>query len=176
MNVIIVTNRLLLRTFTINDAQLIYDLNKDEDVTRYTYDPIIDPEQARDVLEKVILPQYVLYNHGRWAVHLKADLDPIAIGFIGWCGLKYRPERNEVDLGYRFKRSAWNKGYATEAAYACLKYGFEKLNIPKITGRAVPENAGSWRVLEKIGMQFTREESVDGHWARTYELSNPSIP
>jgi RimJ/RimL family protein N-acetyltransferase len=160
----------LLRTFTIDDAQLIYDLNNDGNVTRFTYDPINDLDQAKEILERIILPQYALYNHGRWAVHSKTDLE-----FIGWCGLKYRFERNEVDLGYRFKQSAWGKGYATEAAFACLKYGFENLNIQKVTGRAVPENIGSWRVLEKIGMQFTKEESVDGHWSKTYELSNPSI-
>lgn len=170
MNVIIQTNRLLLRTFTIDDVQLIYELNNDADVTRYTYDPMNEMEQARQVLEKIILPQYALYNHGRWAVHTKDQLE-----FIGWCGLKYRPERHEVDLGYRYKKSAWGKGYATEAAYACLQYGFEKLNIGKITGRAVPENVASWRVLEKIGMEFKREESVDGHWAKTFERVNPSI-
>lgn len=170
MTVIIETNRLLLRTFTIDDAELIYDLNKDAEVTRYTFDPMNNLEQAKEVLEKVILPQYVLYNHGRWAVHVKEQLE-----FIGWCGLKYRPERHEVDLGYRFKKSAWGKGYATEAAFACLKYGFEKLNMAKITGRAVPENVGSWKVLEKIGMVFIMEEVVDGHLSRTYELSNPSI-
>jgi [ribosomal protein S5]-alanine N-acetyltransferase len=170
MNVVTETNRLLLRTFTINDAQLIFDLNNDPEVTRYTYDPMTDTEQARLVLENVILPQYALYNHGRWAVHIQPDLE-----FIGWCGLKYIPERNEIDLGYRFKKSAWGKGYATEAAYACLKYGFEKLKIPKITGRAVPENEDSWRVLEKIGMQFTCEETVDGYLSKTYELTNPSI-
>lgn len=170
MNVVIETKRLLLRTFTNNDAQLIYDLNFDSNVTRFTYDPIDDLEHAKQILENTILPQYALYNHGRWAVHLRETLE-----FIGWCGLKYRPERLEVDLGYRFKKSAWGKGYATEAAYACLKYGFEKLNIRKIIGRAVPENEGSWKILEKIGMQFTREELVDGHWAKTYELSNPSI-
>jgi RimJ/RimL family protein N-acetyltransferase len=53
----------------------------------------------------------------------------------------------------------------------CLKHGFEKLNIGKIAG----ENVGSWRVLEKIGRQFSREELVDGHRAGTYELVNPSI-
>src|SRR5258705_1198711 len=170
MNVVIETNRLLLRTFTIDDVQLIYELNNDRNVTRYTYDPIDDAGKAMEILEKVIIPQYVLYNHGRWAVHLKADLE-----FIGWCGLKYRPELNEVDLGYRFRKSAWSKGYATEAAFACLKYGFEKLNIRKITGRAVPENVGSWRILEKIGMRFVREEAVDGYLAKTYEMENPCI-
>jgi [ribosomal protein S5]-alanine N-acetyltransferase len=170
MNVITETNRLLIRTFTINDAELIYDLNNDPEVIRYTHDPLTDHEHAQQVLEQVILPQYALYNSGRWAVHIKPGLE-----FIGWCGLKYRPERNEIDLGYRFKKSSWGKGYATEAAYACMKYGFEKLNMQKITGRAVPENAGSLRVLEKIGMQFIREETVDGHLSRTYELNNPSF-
>ena len=170
MNVVIETERLLLRTFTMNDVQLIYDLNSDSNVTRYTHDLITSREQAKEILEKVILPQYALYNHGRWAVHTKNDLE-----FIGWCGLKYRFERNEVDLGYRFKTTAWGKGFATEGAYATLDYGFNKLNIQKIAGRAVPENVGSWRVLEKIGMQFTREELIDGHWARTYMLSHPLI-
>ena len=170
MNVIIETDRLLLRTFTMDDVDLIFKLNNDSNVTRFTYDPIEQHEQARQILENIIIPQYALYNHGRWAVHVKPNLE-----FIGWCGLKYRPERNEVDLGYRFIPSSWNKGYATEAAYACLKHGFEKLNMKKITGRAVPENHGSLRVLEKIGMQFSREEVVDGHKSRTYEAENPSI-
>lgn len=170
MDAVIETSRLLLRTFTINDAQLIYDLNNDPEVVRYTYDPITDPEHAKHILETVILPQYALYKHGRWAVHIKQGLE-----FIGWCGLKYRPEQNEVDLGYRFKQSSWGKGYATEAAFASIKYGFEKLNLPRIIGRAVPENAGSLKVLEKCGMQFLREEVVDGHPAKTYELINPFI-
>src|SRR5215831_11317292 len=128
MNVVIETKRLLLRTFTMDDAPLIYALNSDANVTRYTYDPVTDVGQAKEILEKIILPQYALYNHGRWAVHLKYGLE-----FIGWCGLKYRPERNEVDLGYRFVSSVWGHGYATEAAHACLKYGFENLHIRMIT-------------------------------------------
>jgi RimJ/RimL family protein N-acetyltransferase len=170
MTVVFDTKRLLFRLFTIDDAELIYELNKGPEVVRYTFDPITDIDHAKQVLEKTILPQYALYNHGRWAVHIKHDLE-----FIGWCGLKYRPELNEIDIGYRFKRSAWGKGYATEAAFASIKYGFEKLNLPKITGRAVPGNVGSLRVLEKCGMLFTREEIVDGHPAKTYELVNPLI-
>lgn len=51
------------------------------------------------ISEKVIIPQYALYNHGRWAVLVKPGLE-----FIGWCGLKYRPALNEIDPGYRFKK------------------------------------------------------------------------
>jgi len=170
MNVIIETERLLLRTFTLEDAELVYNLNLDPEVIRYTGDPLKDVDHARQVLEQTILPQYALYNHGRWAVHIKPELE-----FIGWCGLKNRPERNEVDLGYRFIKSSWGKGYATEAAFACLKYGFEKLDLEKITGRAMPQNVGSLRVLEKCGMQYIREEIVDDHPAKTYEAVNPLI-
>lgn len=169
MNVIIETERLLLRNFTENDAQLIFDLNKDADVIKYTMDPINDIEQAKKVLEEVIMPQYALYNHGRWAVLTKSDLS-----FIGWCGLKARPERNEIDLGYRFVKKSWGCGYATEAAVACLKYGFEELDIPRIIGRAMPENIASIKVLEKCGMQYIGDEIVDNHPARTYEATHPN--
>ncbi len=175
MNIVIETDRLLLRTFTIEDAPLIYELNLDPDVIRYTGDPIKDVHHAQEVLEQIILPQYALYNHGRWAVLVKPGLDPIAIGFIGWCGLKTRPERNEIDLGYRFMKKAWGKGYATEASYACLQYGFDKLHLQRIVGRAMPENSASLRVLEKCNMRYIGEEMVDDHPASTYEALNPFI-
>ncbi|MEO7923662.1 MAG: GNAT family N-acetyltransferase [Chitinophagaceae bacterium] len=175
MNIILETDRLLLRTFTMDDAELVYQLNLDPEVIRYTGDPIKDIEQAKQVLEQTILPQYALYNHGRWAVHVKPGLDPVAIGFIGWCGLKARPERNEIDLGYRFVRSSWGKGYATEAAWACIQYGFDKLNLPRIVGRAMPQNISSLRVLEKCDMQYVGDEIVDDHPAKTYEILNPFI-
>ena len=99
MDVVIETDRLLLRKFTEGDAPLLYELNLDPEVIRYTHDPITDVEHARKVLNDVILPQYVLYDHGRWAVHLRSNLE-----FTGWCGLKYLPKTNEVDLGYRFMK------------------------------------------------------------------------
>jgi RimJ/RimL family protein N-acetyltransferase len=170
MNIVLETERLILRTFTMDDAKLLYELNLDPNVIRYTFDPIKDIEHAKEVLGKTILPQYALYNHGRWAVHLKPDLE-----FIGWCGLKARPERNEIDLGYRFKKRSWGKGYATEAAFACIKYGFEKLNLPRIVGRAIMANENSFRVLEKCGMTYIGEETVDGYLHKTYEVLNPLI-
>jgi len=170
MNIIIETNRLLLRTFTEKDAALIYELNLDPDVIRYTHDPIKDLAHASEVLEKVIIPQYALYNHGRWAVHVKATLE-----FLGWCGLKYRAELNEIDLGYRFKKEGWGKGYATEAAYASIKYGFEKIGLQRIVARAEIDNIGSWKVLEKCGMTYIGDEEVDGYPVKTYEILNPFV-
>jgi RimJ/RimL family protein N-acetyltransferase len=171
MHIILETERLFLRSFTPEDGQLVYDLNKDPDVTIYTGDPVRNLDHAQEILESNILPQYALYNHGRWAVHEKEGG-----AFIGWCGLKTRSERNnEIDLGYRFVKNSWGKGYATEAAFACLKYGFEKLGLHRIVGRAMPGNAASVKVLEKIGMHYIGDEVVDDHPARTYEAINPFI-
>jgi RimJ/RimL family protein N-acetyltransferase len=170
MNVVIETERLLLRTFTELDATLIYELNLYTDVTRYTHDPVKDIIHAKEILEKTILPQYALYNHGRWAVHLKPTFE-----FLGWCGLKYRSELNEIDLGYRFKKDFWGKGFATEAAYASIKYGFDKLNLQRIVGRAEIENIGSLKVLENCGMTYIGEEEVDGYPVKTYEIYHPSV-
>jgi len=170
MNILIETDRLLLRLFTKDDAQLLYDLNLDPDVTRYTHDPMTDLSQTINILEEIILPQYALYNHGRWAVHQKPDQE-----FIGWCGLKYVPEREEIDLGYRFKKNSWGKGFATEAAFASLQHGFNQLGLQKIIGRALPENLASIRVLEKCGMTFVREEYVHGWLHKTYQATNPVI-
>lgn len=166
MHVIIETERLILRRFESGEGQLIYTLNEDPEVTRYTGDPVRDLAHANEVLDQVILPQYALYNHGRWAVHTKPGME-----FIGWCGLKYRPERDEVDLGYRFIKSAWGKGYASEAAMASINYGFEKLGLRRIVGRAMPGNIASLKVLEKCGMRYVGEEVVDEHEAKTYEIS-----
>lgn len=170
MTLVFETQRLLFRLFRMEDAALIYTLNLDPEVTRFTHDPIKDIEQAAEVLEKTILPQYALYNHGRWAVHIK-----ITGEFIGWCGLKYRAELNEIDLGYRFMKQFWGKGYATEAADASIRYGFEKLNLNRIVGRAELGNTGSIRVLEKCGMTYIGNEEVDGYPVRTYEAISPFV-
>jgi len=95
--------------------------------------------------------------------------------FIGWCGLKLIPEKNEIDLGYRFQKNAWGKGYATESANACLKYAFEKHKLNRIVGRALPENINSIRVLEKCGMSYIGEQIVEDQLHQACEIINPFI-
>ena len=170
MDVVIETDRLSIRRFTEDDAPLLYELNLDPEVIRYTHDPMTSVEHAKKVLNEVILPQYVLYDHGRWAVHLRSNLE-----FIGWCGLKYLPETNEVDLGYRFMKKFWGNGYATEAALACIEYGFTRSNLRQIVGRALPGNLSSIKVLEKCGMKYLHEEVMHGYLHKTYQVINPAI-
>ena len=171
MKIILQSERLLFREFTTDDAQLIYTLNSDPEVIKYVHEePITDLNTALSNITNRILPQYTQYGYGRWAVYLKNTNE-----FIGWCGLKYRPERKETDLGYRFLRSTWGKGYATEAATASLKYGFEELQLLSISAMVHIENLASLKVLEKCGMQFSKFEQIDGCPVKTYQLINPYL-
>lgn len=94
--------------------------------------------------------------------------------FLGWCGLKYTKKSNEYDIGFRFQRAAWNMGYATEAAKSCIGYGFEKLGISEIVGRAMKENIASIRVLEKSGMAFQQNFDFEGNPGVLYKINAAS--
>lgn len=158
MNILFETDRLFLRQFEDNDtdAALILSMNSIPEVLQYLHEPLLqDMNHAKEILRNIILPQYK-NKLGRWSVHLKNNNE-----FIGWCGLKYRPERNEIDLGYRFIPVAWGKGYATEAAIACLQYAFNSLKLEKINACAHIENIASLSILQKIGMQYTGDEIID---------------
>ena len=170
MNIVFSTERLILRTFTLDDAQLLVDLNSNPEVLKYLHELPVNEEKAQKVLQEIILPQYKLYNHGRWAVHLKSSGE-----FIGWCGLKFVKERNEIDLGYRFFQQYWGKGYATEAAKATLEYGFQVLSLKHIMAMAHLENIGSQNVIRKCGMKYRTEGFVDNCPVKIYDLFNDTI-
>ena len=72
---------------------------------------------------------------------------------IGNCGLiPYRWEEPEIELGYRLGRRWWRRGYATEAASACLRFAFGELGLERVVAVTDPDNVASQRVLAKIGM------------------------
>ena len=168
MHIVFETPRLILRRFTEDDASLILQLNSDPEIVKYVHEPVLETgEQAKKIIIDIILPQYK-NDLGRWAIHTKEKLE-----FIGWCGLKYLPEPDEIDLGYRLMQKAWGKGFATEAAESTLDHGFKTLNLQLITGRAHIENMASIKVLEKIGMNFIGEGIVDNCPVRTYTKANP---
>ena len=170
MHVVFETPRLFLRRFTETDAPLIYKLNSDPEVLKYLHEPVLESEaQAKDILTNVILPQYNK-NLGRWAIHTKSDYE-----FIGWCGLKYIEETGIIDLGYRLLKTAWGRGYATEAAQYTLIYALRDLKIESITGTAHIENIASIKVLEKAGMKFSGDEFISGLPVKIYTLSLPCL-
>jgi len=80
---------------------------------------------------------------------------------------------NQTDIGFRFFKQHWGKGYATEAGKACIEYGFSTLNLPKIVGRVMKDNVASIRVLEKLGMTFVREMEFELHDGCLYKILSP---
>ncbi len=167
MNKIIAeTERLILREITVNDTKAVYDLNDDPDVVRYTSDPAFkNLDEAKELILNNIQKQYADNGFGRWAVILKSTG-----AFTGWCGLKLRDGATEVDLGYRFMKKFWGYGYATEAAMASIKYGFETAGLNRIIGMAMEQNTASIKVLEKCGMKFCRKDFMHDHDALVYEI------
>lgn len=166
MKTILETERCYLRELSVDDAQSFYDLNADPEVVKYTGDkPFQNVFEAKSFLENY--NQYELYGYGRWAVISKSDNE-----FLGWCGLRFMPDLDGVDLGYRFFRKYWNQGYATETAKACVEYGFNNLKLTKIVGRSMEDNVGSVKVLEKVGMTFVGKFDFDLHEGVLYQIEN----
>ena len=169
MHIVFQTPRLILRRFTLADAPLLVQLNSNPKVLKYLNEPpLVTDEQALLILNTIILPQYK-NNLGRWALHLKTTNE-----FIGWCGLKYLIETDEIDLGYRLMQNFWNYGYAYEAAKHTLDYGFNQVHLNTIIGRAHIENMASLKILQKIGMQFIKQEVVDDCPVKVFSISNPN--
>ncbi|MDG4945866.1 GNAT family N-acetyltransferase [Weeksellaceae bacterium KMM 9713] len=155
MNIILETERLYLREFNLQDSENFYNLNLNPNVIKYTGNSAFrNIEESKQFLTNY--QDYKLNGYGRWAVIDKTNNE-----FLGWCGLKYDKDLDETDIGFRFFEEKWNKGYATESARACIEFGFEKLNLKTIIGRAMKENIASIKVLEKIGLQFVKEFDFD---------------
>jgi RimJ/RimL family protein N-acetyltransferase len=155
MEPITITERLLLREMTPDDAEHAFLLNSDPEVIRHTGDvPFASVEAARTFLGNYT--DYRVHGMGRWALVRSKDGR-----WLGWCGLKRHPN-GEVDLGFRLLRAHRGQGYATEAGKACMELGFGRFALPYIIGRVAKENTASVRVLIKLGMRYWRTEAC-GH-------------
>jgi len=162
------TLRLTLNVATIKDAAAMMKLNSDPEVVRFTGEGALHSiQEAEAVIQERLLPQFEKYQMGRFSVFLKDGT------YIGWCGLRFFPETGEVDLGYRFMKQYWGQGYASEAARACLEYGFEKLKLKRILAKSMPENIASLKVIQKMGMTFRgiNTDPTEPHGFITYDLS-----
>ncbi|WP_044203310.1 GNAT family N-acetyltransferase [Flammeovirga sp. OC4] len=147
-NAIISTKRLYLKRFSVEDATFFYHMNLDQEVMQYTGDqPFKNIHEAQTFIENY--NHYDKYDYGRWSVYLRENDQ-----YIGFCGLKFSEEKKEIDIGFRFIKEYWNKGYATESALGCFDYAQEH-SIQKIVARANESNKASLKVIQKLGMTFT---------------------
>lgn len=158
------TERLKLRAFTVEDAPAFFALNSNLDVMRLTGEPpLVSLDEAREAI--AAYPDFDRVGYGRWGCVLREDER-----VIGFCGLKYLDDLDEVDVGYRFLPEYWGMGLATEACRASLTFGFDVLKLDRIIGLVLAENAASIRVLEKSGMSYETNVNYEGQSALQYAI------
>ncbi|MDC9721560.1 MAG: GNAT family N-acetyltransferase [Urechidicola sp.] len=151
----------------MNDIAPAYAMNLDTEVSKYTGDGgAVSKKEIERRITQDVLGGYKKYGFGRLVVELKGENK-----FIGFVGLKYLEDMGEVDLGYRFIKEHWGKGIATEAARACVNFGFNTLELTKIIAMVLPENSSSIRVLEKLNFKYEKDILEDKQLAKLYSLN-----
>jgi ribosomal-protein-alanine N-acetyltransferase len=170
MKIHIETDRLLMRDLMDEDVQGMFAMDSDAEVHAFLGNkPISTLEEAKKYIDS-IKQQYLQYGIGRWAVVEKKSGE-----FIGWSGFRFMTDvvdvrSNFYDLGYRFLKKYWGKGYATETALASLNHGFSKLGYEEICGMADVDHIASNTVLKKVGLIKRNEFTYDGTLHNFYSL------
>jgi ribosomal-protein-alanine N-acetyltransferase len=173
MNLILETDRLILRELKASDAEAFFAMDSNPIVHQYLWNkPVQKIEETIEIIE-FVRKQYKDNGIGRFALISKINNE-----FMGWAGLKYNSEEvnnktNFYDIGYRLDEKFWGKGYASEASIAWTKYAFETMNIKTLEAAAHTENIASNRILQKIGMQMTEQYLEDGISWNWYVMDNP---
>ncbi|MDB4950291.1 MAG: ribosomal-protein-alanine acetyltransferase [Gemmatimonadetes bacterium] len=166
------TERLALRRFTPDDAEFVLRLlNEPSFIENIGDKGVRTVEQAAGYLTDGPIHSYDRHGHGLYLVEQTATGQP-----IGMCGLIKREQLADVDLGYAYVPEAWSRGYAFEAAAAVLRYGRDELGFTKTLAIVSPGNAGSIRLLEKLGFSFVELMQVapGGEDTALYERVDPA--
>ncbi|MBK8314620.1 MAG: GNAT family N-acetyltransferase [Acidobacteria bacterium] len=155
------TERLVLRQLSFDDADFIVTLLNDPSFLQNIGDKGVRTNaDACSYLSNGPIASYARFGFGLYLVGLKDSGDSIGI-----CGLLKRDELDDVDIGFAILPKYWSKGYAVEAALAVMAYARKVIELNRIVAITKPDNAGSIRVLEKIGFRFEKmiKLSDEGH-------------
>ena len=147
MCVFLETERLLLRRFAEADVGRLLALHNDLEVMRFING---GKPTSREEVERGYRERFA--GDGYWAAVEKATGE-----FLGWFAFDQKesgPE--EAELGYRLKRSAWGKGYATEGSRALIRKGFTELGVRRVWAQTMAVNLSSRRVMEKAGLAYVQ--------------------
>jgi len=139
------TERLTFRPVTLDDVDLLHDLNADPEVMHLINGG--QPTPREDVVEVVTAS-----IGNRWLATETATGRP-----VGWFVLKPdESQPGERELGYRLWRWAWGQGYATEGARALIAHAFTRLDVRRIWAETMAVNTASRRVMERSGLRYVR--------------------
>jgi ribosomal-protein-alanine N-acetyltransferase len=143
------TDRLRLRELGDGDAGFLVQLLNDADFLRHIGDRgVRDEAGALRYLAEGPRASYAANGFGLWRVERR---DGGAV--VGMCGLIRRDSLPHPDLGYAYLPAFRGQGYAVEAGAAVLRHGFDRFGLARILAIVTEANAGSVRVLEKLGMR-----------------------
>ena len=163
MQVFLETERLVLRRFTGADVGALFELDGDPEVTRFLTGGRPTP---REVIRDETLPRFLgsyerFEGFGVWAAIERSTGE-----FLGW--FEFHPPEGrgpeEAELGYRLRRYAWGKGYATEGSRALIRKGFTELGVRRVVAETMVVNAASRRVMEKAGLTHVRTFHQEWPW------------
>lgn len=160
------TRRLRLRAFTPDDLDDLCVVFGDAEVMKYiSGGKTRTREETKTGLLRTI-EGFKKRGFGLWAVVAKNSER-----VIGYCGLIFLDDTPEIEVAYGLAKSHWGKGLATEAAQASLRYGFEELKLERIVAVVNPQNISSQRVLEKLGLRYTKDAHHYDTDLMYYEIS-----
>lgn len=152
MEIVIETERLILRKFTLDDATFMLELLNTPMWLRFIGDRGVRTiEEAENYLSDGNIKSYQEYGFGFYVVVIKGTNESIGI-----CGIKKREELVDIDIGFGFLPQFIGKGYGYEAASATLDYALNFLKIKRIVAIVDPENVASISLIKKIGLQFEK--------------------
>ncbi|MBP1560719.1 MAG: GNAT family N-acetyltransferase [Oscillospiraceae bacterium] len=164
---ILETDRLILRKLTYDDFSDLYDVLADSDIMQH-YPYTFDENRVRNWIGRNI-ERYRTDGFGLWAVVLKENGK-----MIGDCGITMQNINGEMlpEIGYHINKAYQKKGYASEAAAGCMRYGFEELNFGSLYSYMKYTNEASARVAVKNGMSFIGEyPDPDNTVTRVYSIT-----
>jgi RimJ/RimL family protein N-acetyltransferase len=139
------TERLLLRPPTIEDVDELVAIHAEPDVRRFMGD--FDRTAALEWLTRSN-QDWARFGYGRLAIVERASGR-----LLGRSGLKYWPEFGETEAGWVLRTDVWGHGFATEAARASVRWGFDTLDVPYLTAMIRPDNARSIAVAQRVRMR-----------------------
>lgn len=160
------TDRLAVRPKTLADAEAFHEIYGDDEVMRFCGGSFVTIQRTRDFVASHVRHQEA-YGFSMWALLTRNSGSLVGdVGFLSY--------EDGVEIGWHLHRGAWGQGYATEAARACLAYGFDQLMFARISAFAESANAASLRVIEQLGMRFVAGGAADGvpAWAE-YVITRP---
>ena len=155
MRVLLETERLVLRRFTEGDADDLFGLDGDPEVMRFITGGRPTP---REVILGETLPRFLRSYERFEGFGVWAAVERTGGEFLGW--FEFHPPEGrgpeEAELGYRLRRFAWGKGYATEGSGALIRRGFTELGVRRVMAETMAVNTASRRVMEKAGLTYVR--------------------